>query len=141
MTGITAHEDLTQRQSKTAQRVLRVYAMVIGLYHVQPSFSRKPKCHRFSVYWRLLISDEYDAKSFNPQPTARKVSISKCTRSRVWVQRLVRSSVPPEVPCACVYQTRSKSRDRSGPLIHDVIAVTVLLPCKEHSSLTITRRI
>jgi len=43
MTGITAHEDLTQRQSKTAQRMLRVYAMVIGLYHVQPSFSRKPK--------------------------------------------------------------------------------------------------
>ena len=37
---------------------------------------RKPKYNRFSVYWRLLISDEYDAKSFNPQPTARKVSIS-----------------------------------------------------------------
>jgi len=40
--------------------------------YVQPSFSRKPKRHRFSVYWRLLIFDEYDAKSFNPQPTARK---------------------------------------------------------------------
>jgi hypothetical protein len=72
MTGITAHEELTQRQSKTAQRVLRVHAMVIGLYHVQPSFSRKPKRHRLSVYWCLLIFDEYDAKSFNPQPTARK---------------------------------------------------------------------
>jgi hypothetical protein len=46
--------------------------MVIGLYHVQPSFSRKPKRHRLSVYWCLLIFDEYDAKSFNPQPTARK---------------------------------------------------------------------
>jgi hypothetical protein len=66
MTGITAHEDLTQRQSKTAQRMLRVYAMVLGLYHVQSSFSRKPKCHRLSVYWCLLIFDEYDAKSFNP---------------------------------------------------------------------------
>ena len=72
MTGITTHEDLTQRQSKTVQRMLRVYAMVIGLYHVQPSFSRKPKCHRLSVYWCLLIFDEYDAKSFNPQPTARE---------------------------------------------------------------------
>ena len=72
MTGITTHEDLTQRQSKTVQRVLRAYAVVLGLYHVQPSFSRKPKCHRLSVYWCLLIFDEYDAKSFNPQPTARK---------------------------------------------------------------------
>ena len=42
------------------------------LYHVQSSCSRKPTCHRFSVSWCLLISDEYDAKSFNPQPTARK---------------------------------------------------------------------
>jgi hypothetical protein len=71
-TGSTAHEELTQRKSKTAQRVLGVHAMVIGLYHVQPSFSRKPKRHRLSVYWCLLIFDEYDAKSFNPQPTARK---------------------------------------------------------------------
>ena len=29
MTDITAHEDLTQRQSKTARRVLGVHAMVI----------------------------------------------------------------------------------------------------------------
>jgi hypothetical protein len=27
MTGITAHEELTQRKSKTAQRVLRVHAI------------------------------------------------------------------------------------------------------------------
>jgi hypothetical protein len=72
MTDITAHEDLTQRQSKTARRVLGVHAMDIELYHVQPSFSRKPTSHRFSVYWWLLIFDEYDAKSFNPQPTARE---------------------------------------------------------------------
>lgn len=65
----------------------------------------------------------------SPSPRSERIHF-KSTRSQAWVQRLVRSSVPPEVPCACVYQTRSKSRDRSGPLIHDVIAVTVMLPCK-----------
>ena len=72
MTGMIAHEELTQRKSKTAQRVLRDHAIGIELYHVKSSCSRKPTCHRFSVSWCLLISDEYDAKSFNPQPTARK---------------------------------------------------------------------